>query len=79
MEPPTALLPTGFILLLIAGGRLYSCLVLVAVEHSGGRNDRTRVQRPPPSAMWPAVLDGRRPEGRRTATRWFDLSVMPEW
>lgn len=40
-------------------------LYSVAAERSGGRNDRTRVQRPPPSAMWPAVLDGGRPRVRR--------------
>jgi len=80
MEEATALLPPGFILLLIAGGRLYLCL---CIRGSGalGRKEERRPDEgaaPATTAMWPAVLHGARPAGRRAATRRFGLNVMPE-
>jgi len=59
----------GIALQLIAGGSLIHCR-LRAYE-------RKKFCRRHP-AMWPAVLPGGRPIGRRAATRWIDLGVRPE-
>jgi hypothetical protein len=63
MEPPTALLSPGFILLLIAGGRLLYYFCTLAAERSGGRYDWTSTRHRPPCGRpcWTEEGRGTRP------------------